>query len=692
MTVGVLRYEMVLVAAGCLALGAARGSAQERPVVAGPGWDAAAVLELVERAVARRALPLADTLLQQYTGEAEGTVQFILESEAAGGAVPLRLDQVAVDLYWQAPGRSRQAIRALRKQDLLPIRQFHYYADRLTVVQEGFGDRIAIGDEQDVRGVPHPLSPDGPLHYHYRMGDTLTLHVPGLGAPIRVVRVEVQPRDVSQPGFVGDVFVDAEAATLVRMRFTFTPAAYVDPRTERIHVSVEHGLWQGRYWLPHRQELEVRRQAPEVDFGVSTVIRAQMTVRDYDFDAPVYMPENFPRVTYPAGEGDTARFTESLDQVAAREGLTLASVDDLTAAFSGPHMMLRMLNRQPDGLPTVRFHLPSFSSALRANRAEGTVVSGGLSIRPGAGALVTVHGGYATGPGHAIARVSAARALGDGTIHLVARFNDVQEIEPAPVAGLFLNSVATLLAGRDWTNPYSVDGVGLHLRGGTTRRWWSAGLDAERHSAASANWSASPWVDRPLRPVLPVEDGTRLLVVGSTGWRSDDVAPRATLNATTSAGTFDSEAFGTTLLHAALRVPSLGTPVTALLSARGGVSYGARPPQHLFLPAGTRTLPGVAPTTLAGSRFVGGGLDASLPLARVGGVPLALHGGLHGAAVAGRGHVPEEWDVRRAAIARAAATVGVSAWRGLVRVDWAHGLPGFGEWRVVVSPGIAPLL
>jgi hypothetical protein len=690
---GMVRAGLSLLVGAVVLLAGTPASGQQRPDPGQPGWDSAAALELVERAIARRALPLADTLLQQYSAEAQGTVQFLLESEAAGGVVPLRIDQVAVDLYWQAPNRSRQAIRALRKQDLLPIRQFHYYADRLTLVQEGFGDRISIGEEQDVRGVPHPLSPDGPAHYFYRLADTLTLHVPGLAGPIRVVRIQVQPRDVLQPSFVGDVFVDAEAATLVRMRFTFTPAAYVDPRTERIHVSVEHGLWQGRYWLPHRQELEVRRQAPEVDFGVSTVIRANLTVRDYDFDTPVVIPPGVPRVTFPVGEGDVSRFEETLEQAAAREGLRVASVDDLAATFSSPQMMLRMLNRERDGLPLLRLHVPSFSSVLRVNRAEGTVVGGGVSIRPAAGTLLTVNGGFATGPEHGVLRATFGRAIGDATtLHLTARVNHLQEIEPAPAGGLFLNTVAALMAGRDWTDPYFVNGAGVHVRSGTAQWWWSFGVEAERHASATAAWSTSAWNGRALRPVLPVRDGTRLQAAGSLGWRSGDVAPRATLNAATAAGAFDGDAFGTTLVHAALRAPTFGAPLSALVSARAGVSYGVLPPQHLFLPAGTRTLPGVAPTTLAGASFAAASLELSAPVGRLAGVPISAHSALGGALVGGRAQVPGEWDVNRRAIARAAATFGLSAWGGVVRIDYSHGLGGHGEWRVMTSPGLAPLL
>jgi hypothetical protein len=682
--------RLVLVALAvlpCLVGPAAAGA--QAPAQVTPGWDAPAALQLVERAIARRALPLADTTLQQYSARADGTVQFLLVSESLAEAVPLRLDQVSVDLYWLAPGRTRQAIRALRKQDLLPIRQFQYYADRLTMVQEGFGDRISIGDEQDVRGVPHPLAADGPQHYHYRLADTLTLLVPGLGAPIRVVRVEVQPRDGSRPAFVGDVFVDAEAATLVRMRFTFTPAAYVDPRTERIHVSVEHGLWEGRYWLPHRQELEVRRQAPEVDFGVATVIRAQLTVVDYDFDTPVVIPSGAPRISYPVGEGDVSRFTATLDEAAVRAGLRTASAADIAAGFSAAEAALRMLSRQPDGLPTVRFHLPSFSSALRANRAEGTVVGGGLSIRPGMGALLTLHAGFATGPEHGVVRAAFVRALtGRSTVHVTARVNDVQEIEPAPDGARLINTVAALAAGRDWLDPYYVDAAGVHIRAGSARAWRSVGVEVERHTSATAVWAQSPWSGSALRPVLPVEPGRRTRVVGALGWRSDDVAPRMAAVGSVSAGEWRAAAFATVLGHAAWRLPTFGAPIDLLVQTRAGAAFGATPPQHLFLPAGTRTLPGVAPTTLAGSRFGAAGVEAVYPLSVL---PLAVHAGAGVATVGGRHRVPLEWDVRRHAITRASATFGMSAYGGILRIDYSHGLPGRAEWRVTTTPGIAPL-
>jgi hypothetical protein len=659
------------------------------------GWDTPAVRELVLRAIERRAQPLADPSLRHYSARADGTIQFLLEPEAGTPPVPLRMDQVSLDMYWQAPNRSRQSIRALRKQDLLPIRQFHYYLDRLTIVQEGFGDRISIGEERDVRDVPHPLSPGADELYSYRMADTVTLHVPGLAAPIRVVRVEVRPRDVSRPRFVGDVFVDATAATLVRMRFTFTPASYVDPRTDRISVALEHGLWEGRYWLPHRQELEVRRQAPEIDLGVSTVIRAQMDVRDYDFETPIVIPAGMPRVTYPVGQGDTTRFERSLADVIADEGLRTTTVTDLAAdlgvGIAQMPALLRLRPREPGGLPRVRIFVPSVSSVLRANRAEGAVVGGGLSARPTPGTLLTLQAGFATGPEHVTARAGFATALGEGTsLHLGARLNDVQEIEPAPPAGQLINSIATVVAGSDWLNPYHVDGGALVLR--TSRRprlGISIGAEVERHRSAAQAWRDSPWTSRSLPPVLPVAEGTRARAVATLRWTGSGTASTLTASATSSAGAWRGEPFATQAAHVAWQAPTFGTSFDLRLQLRGAASFGALPPQHLYLPAGTRLLPGHAPTTLAGSRYIAGSIEGMHHLQ---GLPFTAHASVQAAAVAGRGNVPDDWMVDRGVRMRSSATIGIGVLRDLLRVDYSHGFGGSGEWRARVSPVIAPLL
>src|SRR5690606_13515300 len=129
--------------------------------------------------------------------------------------------------------------------------------------------------------------PAGESWYDYQLVDSLTLRIPGIEGPVRVHEIRVRPRDDTQPAIVGSVFLEAATGALVRMEFTFTPAAYIDPRLDFIHVTLENGLWNGRYWLPREQRLEVRREMPELDLPFGTLIRTRMRVGDYRFNEPV---------------------------------------------------------------------------------------------------------------------------------------------------------------------------------------------------------------------------------------------------------------------------------------------------------------------------------------------------------------------------------------------------------------------
>ena len=151
-----------------------------------------------------------------YKAEAEGHIYFYLDREDGGDPIPMRVDQVAVDLYWKAPRTTRQQIRALRKRELLPIKDFHYYIDRLTAVQNGYGDVISIGQGRDVRSVPHPLSRVGASTYHFRLLNQVTVRVPSLPEPIQVWEVDVRPRVDTVPGFVGRLFLEATSGAMTR--------------------------------------------------------------------------------------------------------------------------------------------------------------------------------------------------------------------------------------------------------------------------------------------------------------------------------------------------------------------------------------------------------------------------------------------------------------------------------------------
>ncbi|HSH46763.1 MAG TPA: hypothetical protein VK966_13035, partial [Longimicrobiales bacterium] len=349
-------------------------------------WNAERVMNLVGLARTRRQAPVADSLLETYRAEATGHVYFFLDREINGEPILLRADQVAVDLFWGQPDRTRQVIRGLRSEEQFPIRDFRYYLDRYTVIQNGFGDEIRVGEGRDVADVPHPLAPGAERTYSYRLADSLTIRLPG-NEDLRVYEVQVRPNDFDQAAIVGSLFLERTRGDLVRLAFTFTPAAYLDERNERVEVTLENGLWEGRYWLPREQRLLVRRELPQLDLDVGTVIRAVLRVSDYEFNPPVPAAFFGGREVVVAGSADElARYDfeeglyDGLPDVGIAPGRDVGSLDEVDVDdIAGRILRDRFLR----GVPALRLYAPGASSVLRYDRAEGLVTAAGVSLGVG---------------------------------------------------------------------------------------------------------------------------------------------------------------------------------------------------------------------------------------------------------------------------------------------------------------------
>ena len=113
----------------------------------------------------------------------------------------------------------------------------------------------------------------------------------------------VRPRKYNLPDLIGSVFLDRGTSSIVRMNFTFTPASYVDPYLDYIRISLDNSLWEGKYWLPYRQEAELRRELPELDFMAGSIIRGRYGIGGHEFHAQNANPEPpGPRLTAPPPE------------------------------------------------------------------------------------------------------------------------------------------------------------------------------------------------------------------------------------------------------------------------------------------------------------------------------------------------------------------------------------------------------
>jgi hypothetical protein len=472
--------------------------------LAGQAWNAPDALALVRRAVERRAEVQADAMLRSYRTRAHGFV-FFLAQVGEGLTEPPRLvkaDELDVEVYWQAPDRSKQVISGWRDGAFLPT-DIHYHRDHLGIVTNDFGDVIRIGEGDEVRDVPHPLSPAGPDVYDYALGDSLVIRT-GTDA-IRVRRVEVRPRDFGRPMVVGTLYLDAETAALVRFRFSFTPAAYLDRQLEDISIVLENGRFAGRYWLPYHQDVEIRRRTTWLDFPARGIIRARWEIGEYDLN-PALPPSTFTGVPIGglhAPEPDSGQWSEPLTDAVAGVAQPVTEQDmDALRAEAERIAGARVLS----GLPASRPAIGSVSDLGKVNRVQGLALGIGgvlglserrVELRPTIGygtADERVTGGLTVSVGQGATQVSAFAE------------RQLRDISDLPVIAPVLNSFTAQESGNDYGDYALLERAGLGLRHRLSGRN-SVALELAAEESHSVTVSATP-ANGDYRPNPPLGAGS----------------------------------------------------------------------------------------------------------------------------------------------------------------------------------------
>ncbi len=578
------------------------------------GWNGTRALELAARARERRREPVADSALRSYRADVTGHIYFFIDREDEPEPVLLRADQVALELYWGFPDRVKQVIRGMRSEKQFPIRDFRYYLDRYTVIQNGFEDVIRIGEGRDVRNVVHPLSADGAWFYQFRLADSTTIRLPGEAEAIRVYEIQVRPRDFGMPGIVGSLFVERARGDLVRLAFTFTPTSYRDRRNERVEIMLENALWEGRWWLPREQRLLVRREIPELDLNVGTVIRGALQVQDYDLN--VDLPDGFfggAEIVMAGGPESLARYDfdvglydgfEAVGLEDAQPG-TLDAVD--VDAIAGRIMRERFLR----GVPRVRFFAPSGSDVLRASRTEGVVTGAGATLGVG-GSQAYAYAGWAWGSGDPIARIGWRPAGPDAAPRLLAEayLNRPHDLGlRQPTSGV-VSSLSTVFLGRDYRDIIPTTGATAARRWGDSRAGrTTVSLTAEWFRQGDQAWTHAPGDEaRRFRPVTPAADGSQIFVAVEQERRRPAGPVVLSLRPRVEAGFITSAAVGPADLDAGLNLHPgaflrgrldadarwVATPRTHGLDARltAAAGTGEIGPHHLWYIGGPGTLPG----------------------------------------------------------------------------------------------------
>ncbi len=650
-------------------------------------WDSPAALALVRRAIERHGLPMQRAAgLHDYRADAHGWLYFYLDRENGEEPTLVKIDQIALEVYWAYPGLTKQRIVGRRGADPLPNRM-RYHLDHLTVVQNEFGRSIRLGDGDEVQAVPHPASPGALSIYHFRIADSTSLYLPGATGPVRVYEVQVRPRDASVPGIVGALYLDRESADIVRMAFTFTPSSYVDRRLDYIRVSLDNGLWEGRYWLPYEQRVEIRRQVPELDFPLGSVIRGRYRISGYTFNDSI--PPSFfngPRVVaVPDSALRAYPFQEGLYADIQAEGLS-ADVDLDAVRKEARHIAGQMIL---SGLPRVRLDLPEgASSALRFDRAEGVYLGAGLAYQVGPRHELRSAFGYAFAPDRPHLSLALGPA-GAGVSRLSARafLNDFRDLGDRPALPGALNTVSAAFLGEDWLDPYYASGAELNGRTGIGGWTLTGRMGLERQRSATLARAGSLLHDSAgFRPVLPVTPGW-LAEVSAGLDRHFDLGRRLdlVLGAAVEAGHIESDEYVRPHLSAGIRRPLRGSSFGLDLQGEAGASLGSPPQQRFFLLGGPGTLPGYDYRAFAGDRFAQVGLDASLALPLLGDRAAASLHFLGGLGWTG-GDVPAQWPVVLTGGVRSYVGAGLGLFSDAGSLDVVRGLDG-GRWQLVFRAG-----
>lgn len=567
-------------------------------------WNSARVLSLIERATEVRQDAAGDPDLRTYRADARGYVYFFLDRPDDGERVLIKADQVALEVLWRSPGQTRQTIVGMRDEKLLPTR-VRYHLDHLTVVTDDFGESIRFGDGDEVDAVPHPTSQSGRRSYDYRLADSLSItHSDGL-AQVRVYEIQVRPKDMSQPGYIGTLFVDRDRASIVRMNFSFTPASYVDETLDYIRVSLDNSLWDDRYWLPWRQETEIRREAPFLDFQSGSVIRQRFRVSGYDFNvdlapglfrgAPVRSLSLASREAFPFERGLLDDLEESGGLV---ESPSMEAVEEQVREVVEDEVL--------SGLARVRLFGDGVSDFARFNRAEGVFLGGGVTFRPTGRLDLRTRAGYAFGRSRPSGGVTLTHRSGRRAISLEGRFDDVGDIGGFPGSTPLENTISSATGSKDYLDPYFRRGATLAVRWGAERSW-AVSATLEEHVGALDVVSDGPETE--FRPVRSIDEGT-MATLDVTA--RSPLPGRGDLTVTTTLGRIEGSGFGRIDGHTRWRIT--GSPWHADVSLSGGGTTSGAPSQSLFLIGGRETLLGHDYRSYAGRAYAMSSIVVTVPV------------------------------------------------------------------------------
>ena len=461
-------------------------------------WNDQRSRTLVEQATARRAQQLADTGLRDYKAVAHGYVTFLAQVGEGLAEPPkvVKADELVNEVYWRAPNLSKQRILGRRDTLLLPT-DISYHRDHLGIVQNNFPAIIRLGDGDEVRDVPHPLSTAGLASYDFAITDSLPLNMPG--RTIVVYEVKVRPKNDRQPRIIGAMYIDRDDAQVVRMAFNFTRSAFLDEALEDLFVIIENSLVNGRFWLPRQQSIEIRRGGTWLDYPIRGIIRGRWVIGDYDVNTglPASMFGGPEIVLAPQAARDTLRFRGRILDSLPPDVRVVTDAEVRRVQAEARALVRAQALRRPQAVTLSALGISDFA---RFNRAEGFAVGAGLASRFGGGWGVEARGRYGIDDREGKGSGALSWRSPRWGVRLFAQ-RDFREAGDLQERSRLINSIAAQEFGSDATDPYGVQAAGLGLEALGVRGFRLA-LDASLERQRPLAIRARPARGR-FAPILP---------------------------------------------------------------------------------------------------------------------------------------------------------------------------------------------
>ena len=446
-------------------------------------------------------------------------------------------------------------------------------------------------------------------------------------------------------------------------------------------------MWDGEYWLPFSQEVELRRELPIIEFLGGSVIRSRFEIRNYQFNPE--LPESLFRgadiISVPGPQRRNFPFESGLYDQLAEQGLDSSPEIETIREEATALMRQRYLT----GLRRSRLHVPSVSSAYRYNRAEGSYLGAGTSVRLGGNWTLISSGGYAFGRENGQLAVDLRSSPGPKGFNLGAWWNEFENASGRlPGASGAINTLGGLVANEDYTDPYFTSGAGVGYvwgRGEASSR--SVRVVWERHRSGTNVVDDRVATDLATesgtgRPVLAVDEGDDRAVEATIATRTPAGGFRT--SATARVGQMEDQPYVSIWWATTLRRERRESGGALEARFRVGASTEDAPIQTFFLLGGRHTLPGYPHRSFIGNRMALFRVEASQAVLAPWLTIRAF--GTAGATGFARNGTPDPGWLRQSTDGvKSAAGMGIDLGWDLFHFDLGRGLNDGGNWEFVFS-------